>query len=100
MTGLYRAGAMAYWLAAGLMTGCAAWDTGNGSNPRLAARLEYALARNAGDAARSVSVQTNDSQVQLSGFVDTPEQKREVERIARSTPGVRAVTNTIVVKTY
>jgi hyperosmotically inducible periplasmic protein len=37
--------------------------------------------------------------VQLSGFVDSPEQKAQAEQIARSVSGVRGVRNNIVVRT-
>jgi hyperosmotically inducible protein len=46
----------------------------------------------------SVDVQTFAGEVQLSGFVNTDEQKRRAEEIARSQPGVARVINGIALK--
>jgi len=45
-----------------------------------------------------VDVDTFGGVVQLSGFVNTDDQKRRAEEIARSTPGVRQVNNGISLK--
>lgn len=47
---------------------------------------------------REVSVETFKSVVQLSGFVDTAEEKAQAARIASSIDGVTEVKNSIVVK--
>src|SRR5882757_1281850 len=46
----------------------------------------------------SVDVQTFAGEVQLSGFVNTEEQKRRAEEIAKSQPGVARVNNAIGLK--
>lgn len=48
--------------------------------------------------ALAVNVDTFKGTVQLSGFVDTAEQKARAEQIAAAIPGVQAVTNNITVK--
>jgi hyperosmotically inducible protein len=45
-----------------------------------------------------VDVKTFDGVVQLSGFVNSDEQKRRAEEIARQTPGVQQVVNAIALK--
>ena len=45
-----------------------------------------------------VKVETYKGQVQLSGFVDTPEQRAKAAEIARGIAGVKSVTNSVVVK--
>lgn len=46
-----------------------------------------------------VNVNTYNGTVQLTGFVDTMEQKRKAEEIARNVHGVNAVQNQITMKT-
>jgi len=48
--------------------------------------------------ATSIQVETFKGTVQLSGFADTAAEKARAEQIARSTAGVKAVVNNIVVK--
>lgn len=45
-----------------------------------------------------VQVETFKGQVQLSGFVDTPKQRQKAEQIAKAVPGVKSVTNNLLVK--
>lgn len=45
-----------------------------------------------------VKVETYKGRVQLSGFVDTPEQRAKAADIARGTAGVASVTNNVIVK--
>jgi len=45
-----------------------------------------------------VDVKTFDGIVQLSGFVNTEDQKRRAEEIARNVPGVQQVVNNLVLK--
>ena len=49
--------------------------------------------------AMAVNVDTFKGTVQLSGFVDTPEQKARAEQLAAGVTGVAAVKNNITVKT-
>ena len=46
----------------------------------------------------AINVDTYRGVVQLSGFVDTPEQKNRAGEVARSVEGVREVQNNIIVK--
>lgn len=48
--------------------------------------------------ASSISVETLNGTVQLSGFAKSSAEKMQAENIARSTKGVRAVRNDIVVR--
>ena len=48
--------------------------------------------------ARQIDVNTFKGVVQLSGYVDTPQQKDRAGQLAASVPGVRGVTNSIQVK--
>jgi hyperosmotically inducible periplasmic protein len=64
----------------------------------ITSRLKAALFRDPQVSGFRVNVETFKGQVQLAGFVDSLEQRLKAEQIARSVPGVRAVTNSIVVK--
>ncbi len=46
----------------------------------------------------TISVETSDGNVTLTGAVDTPEQKARAEEIAKSVYGVRAVNNLLLLK--
>lgn len=46
---------------------------------------------------RQISVETYRGEVQLTGFVDSPQQSTRATELARGVPGVRAVHNDIVV---
>jgi hyperosmotically inducible periplasmic protein len=48
--------------------------------------------------AHQITVETYKGVVQLSGFVDTSEQKDRAAEIAKNVPGVKDVTNNIIVK--
>jgi|SRR5580692_4295941 hyperosmotically inducible protein len=48
--------------------------------------------------AHQITVETYKGVVQLSGFVDTSEQKDRAAEIAKNVPGVQDVTNNIIVK--
>jgi osmotically-inducible protein OsmY len=48
--------------------------------------------------ALDVKVETFKGVVQLSGFVETPEQKSRAEQIARNISGVQSVKNNISIK--
>jgi len=45
-----------------------------------------------------IHVETLQGTVQLSGFVATPEQRRQAEEIARNAKGVRAVQDNIIIR--
>jgi hyperosmotically inducible protein len=48
--------------------------------------------------AHQITVETYKGVVQLSGFVDTSDQKDRAAEIAKNVPGVKDVTNNIIVK--
>lgn len=64
----------------------------------ITAKVKASFVRDPVVKALQVKVDTYKGVVQLSGFVDTPDQKARAEQIARSTPGVQGVTNNIQVK--
>lgn len=68
------------------------------ADSQLASRVQNALQRDPEMRASGINIDIYRGQVQLAGFVHSLEQKVKAERIARTTPGVRAVTNAIVIK--
>jgi hyperosmotically inducible periplasmic protein len=64
----------------------------------LTAKVKAAFVRDPVVKAMDVKVDTFKGVVQLSGFVDTPDQKNRAEQIARGTPGVQSVKNNISIK--
>lgn len=94
-------------MAAGFV-GCATDDTDRDSHKRSAGRyiddkmligkVKGALDDNAVYKFPDVKVNTYNGTVQLTGFVDTMEQKRKAEEIARNVQGVAAIQNEIALK--
>ena len=68
------------------------------SYEKLAARVKEALGTASGLHAKAIAVETYEGRVQLSGFVNTPEEKAKAEQIARTVNGVMNVQNNITVK--
>lgn len=64
----------------------------------ITARVKSALAADPVVKAREVSVETFKSEVQLSGFVRTPDEAAKAAQIAARVPGVRAVRNNLAVR--
>jgi osmotically-inducible protein OsmY len=64
----------------------------------ITAKVKTALVRDKAVSALDVGVDTFKGVVQLSGFVNTPEQKARAAADAASVPGVRSVQNNISVK--
>lgn len=62
-------------------------------------KVKAALAQDPGVKARDVKVDTFKGTVQLSGFVDSAEQKKRAEEIARGVDGALQIENKIVLKT-
>ena len=95
-------------LAAGLGsavlgTGCAGSATKESTgeyidNAAITARVKSALADDELVKAREINVESFRGTVQLSGFVNTSEEKSRAGRIAASVSGVRDVKNNITVK--
>jgi hyperosmotically inducible periplasmic protein len=84
--------------------GCAATSTRQSTgemvdDTAITAKVKTALIKDDTVKARDVKVETYKGTVQLSGFVDTAEQKSLAATLAAGVPGVTAVKNDIVVKT-
>ncbi len=65
----------------------------------ITAKVKTAMVRDQMVSARQVQVETFNGTVQLSGFVDTEQQRARAEQIASSVEGVQNVQNNITVKT-
>jgi osmotically-inducible protein OsmY len=65
----------------------------------ITARVKTALAKDPTVKAMDVNVTTFQKEVQLSGYVDTQEQKTRAGEVAQSVAGVQTVHNDLVVKT-
>ncbi len=90
-------------LAAALVAGCAAHDghrsTGQALDDTSAtARVKTALVQNPATKARDIKVEVNRGVVQLSGFVDSEQEKAEASKVARSVEGVQSVRNDLTVQ--
>lgn len=64
----------------------------------ISARVKAALAGDPDVKATDVQVETFRGTVQLSGFVDSPENVRRAVDVARRVDGVREVNNALIVK--
>ena len=64
----------------------------------ITTRVKAKFAEDPKVSAMAISVETLKGNVQLSGFAKNASEKASAETIARSTPGVRGVTNSITVK--
>jgi hyperosmotically inducible periplasmic protein len=64
----------------------------------ISTRVKAALAGDPDVKARDVQVETYRGTVQLSGFVDSPENARRASDVARRVDGVREVKNDLLVK--
>ena len=84
-------------------TGCAGTATSSSTGEYIddtttTTKVKAAFVKDPVVAANDVKVETFKGTVQLSGFVDTPEQKTRAEQIAAGVTGVTAVKNNITVK--
>lgn len=89
--------------AAAFTTGCAGTATQASTGELIddgatTAKVKAALVKDPVVKALEVKVETFKSVVQLSGFVNTPEEKAQAGRVAASVNGVTDVKNDIVVK--
>jgi hyperosmotically inducible periplasmic protein len=64
----------------------------------ITAKVKAALLADQNVSGMAVDVSTHMKNVQLSGFVDTEEQKRLAEKIAKAVEGVKSVKNNISLK--
>ena len=93
--------------ASGLLaiaSGCAGTPTTQSTgelidDATITAKVKAALFQDPVVSGFDVGVDTFKGQVQLNGFVDTPEQKARAEEVARSVQGVAEVGNKLSVKT-
>jgi hyperosmotically inducible protein len=68
------------------------------SDSTITSKVKAELLKDQGFKSLKVSVKTNHGVVLLSGFVDTEEQIKQAEKIARSVEGVTTVKNSLLVK--
>lgn len=64
----------------------------------ITTRVKARMAEDKSVSATSISVETLKGTVQLSGFAKSADARATAERIARTTPGVQAVRNDILVR--
>ena len=84
-----------------VLGGCAGAGTKTGTfvdDATITSKVKTAFATDKTVSAMQVSVDTNNGNVRLSGFVDNDTEKRRAEEIARSVNGVKSVTNAITVQ--
>ena len=103
VTALCLAVCLGFSAAATIVTGCAGDNykrsTGQYIDDKsLAYRVSSALHKDKEYRLNNVEVKAFRGNVQLSGFVNTEDQKREAGEISRTVPDVRSVENNIIVK--
>ena len=86
-----------------LDAGCAGTATSKSTgefieDASITAKVKTAFVQDPVVHALQVGVDTFKGNVQLNGFVDTPEQKARAEQVARSVSGVGSVQNNLTVK--
>jgi len=64
----------------------------------ITTRVKARMAEDKSVSATSISVETLNGTVQLSGFAKSTDERATAERLARATPGVQAVRNDILVR--
>ena len=83
--------------------GCAQTKTSGGmdrhvDDATITTKVETAILQDPALKVMQIEVETNQSTVQLSGFVETPEMIVRAGEIARQVSGVAAVQNNLIVK--
>ncbi len=91
------------WAVALLLAGCAGTATSLSTGEYvddgiISGRIKTRLFYDPMVSAFQVHVETHRRRVQLSGFVDSVEQKARAEEIARAVPGISEVRNDLIVK--
>jgi hyperosmotically inducible periplasmic protein len=105
MKSSFKQSAMAGLVAVALLFGAAcSRDDGKTAgqtvdDSAISAKVKGAFAKDPGVKAIDVKVDTHLGTVQLSGWVNTAEEKTRAEQLAKAVPGVKAVENKIEVKT-
>ena len=87
----------------GLAAGCASTPTSDSTGQYvddtvITTKVKNALLADGAVKSSEISVQTVKRVVQLSGFVDTSDQKSAAEKDAAAIPGVKDVKNNLIVK--
>ncbi len=88
-------------VAAPVMVGCATADRSVGQtvdDATITAKVKSQLLSSPDVAGLNVNVTTYRGQVQLSGYVNSAEQRQKAEEIARKVEGVKTVSNDLIVK--
>ncbi|HEY8554126.1 MAG TPA: BON domain-containing protein [Burkholderiales bacterium] len=88
-------------VAAPLVVSCASADRTAGQtvdDAAITAKVKSQLLSSPEVSGLNVNVTTYRGEVQLSGYVNDAEQRRQAEQIARSVEGVRSVSNDLIVK--
>lgn len=86
-----------------LFAGCAGTDTQRSTgqtvdDASITAKVKSQLLADPDVSGLQVNVQTNKGQVQLSGYVNSPEERSKAEQIAKQVAGVKNVNNDLIVK--
>jgi hyperosmotically inducible periplasmic protein len=100
-------GIVAAWLGAAVLAGCSTWgDRADGrstgqvaDDDRVTSEVKSGLANEPVFKFNDVDVKTFNGVVQLSGFVNTEDQKQRAGQIAQQTERVARVVNNITLKT-
>ncbi len=87
-----------------VVMGCAGTDKKQSTgqyvdDATITSKVKTQLFKDPGVSGFQVDVDTFKGQVQLSGFVDTADQKARAAEIAKGVGGVKSVSNNIIVKT-
>jgi osmotically-inducible protein OsmY len=95
--------AFAVLVATPFFSGCASTETRESTgeyidDSAITAKVKAALFNDKNVSGFAVNVETFKGVVQLSGFVNTPEEKKQAEAVASRVNGVRSVANNITVK--
>ena len=88
-------------VAAPAMVACAGANRSAGQtvdDASITAKVKSQLLASPEVSGLNVNVTTYDGQVQLSGYVNSTEQRQQAEQIARSVQGVKSVSNDLIVK--
>lgn len=91
-------------LVLAILSACAPSGTKRGTgeyidDAAISSRIKTAFATSPDVKATEVQVETYKGTVQLSGFVDSSESALRAAQIARQTPGVKEVRNSMVIRT-
>lgn len=88
-------------VAAPIIAGCASPSRTAGQtvdDASITAKVKSQLLASPEVSGLNVNVTTYEGQVQLSGYVNSSEQRQQAEQIARGVEGVKSVSNDLIVK--